>query len=136
MGDLAPEARDAEIAALLDEARKTPFRADRSALTAWLVRRDPEHHDLATIPWNRLPELRRAAPEFYDELAVTRSYVGLALKFVFGNGEDFNNEEYRNRQRFATPADAIGQCFTVLSKKQSASWILEGDIRACLDHTS
>jgi RNA-directed DNA polymerase len=33
-------------------------------------------------------------------------------------------------------ADAIGQCFTVLCKKQSAQWILEGDIKACFDRIS
>ncbi len=33
-------------------------------------------------------------------------------------------------------ADAIGQCFTVLCQKQSAQWILEGDIRACFDQIS
>ena len=27
-----------------------------------------EHHDLARIPWVRLPQLRKIAPEFYDNL--------------------------------------------------------------------
>ena len=31
-------------------------------------------------------------------------------------------------------ADAIDQCFTILSKAQSASWIFEGDIKGCFDH--
>ena len=30
-------------------------------------------------------------------------------------------------------ADAIEQCFLVLSKKHSAQWILEGDIKSCFD---
>ena len=33
-------------------------------------------------------------------------------------------------------ADAIAQCYGVLSKKASAQWILEGDIKACFDHAS
>lgn len=33
-------------------------------------------------------------------------------------------------------ADAIEQCFTVLSKKRSPEWILEGDIRSCFDEIS
>ena len=27
-----------------------------------------EHHDFPGVPWNRLPEVRRLAPEFYDGL--------------------------------------------------------------------
>src|SRR2546428_6406707 len=34
------------------------------------------------------------------------------------------------------PADAIEQCFTVLAKKASPQWLLEGDIRACFDEIS
>ncbi len=59
-----------------------------------------EHHDLAGIPWDKLPELRRIAPEFYDPLVKTTSYSGLAMKFIFGRKEDFeqsfDNENHRN----------------------------------------
>jgi RNA-directed DNA polymerase len=34
------------------------------------------------------------------------------------------------------PADAIAQCFTVLSNRFAPQWILEGDIRACFDRIS
>jgi len=33
-------------------------------------------------------------------------------------------------------ADAIRQCFNVLAKKDSAQWILEGDIKSCFDEIS
>lgn len=33
-------------------------------------------------------------------------------------------------------ADAIGQCFTVLSQRQSAEWVLEADISGCFDNIS
>lgn len=33
-------------------------------------------------------------------------------------------------------ADAIAQCFNLLSRKHSPQWILEGDIRACFDRIS
>jgi len=33
-------------------------------------------------------------------------------------------------------ADALEQCFTILSRRVSAPWILEGDIRACFDEIS
>lgn len=37
---------------------------------------------------------------------------------------------------FRSTADAIEQCFIILSRKYNASWILEGDIRACFDSLS
>lgn len=33
-------------------------------------------------------------------------------------------------------ADAIGQCFIVLSQRTAPSWVLEGDIRGCFDNFS
>jgi RNA-directed DNA polymerase len=42
---------------------------------------------------------------------------------------------YGFRPRRST-ADAIAQCFNTLSRKHSAQWILEGDIRSCFDKIS
>ena len=42
-----------------------------------------EHHDFPDIPWRRLPMLRRAAPEFYDNLKTHPSWTGLFLAFIF-----------------------------------------------------
>ncbi len=43
-----------------------------------------EHHDLPKVPWSRLPDVRRLAPEFYDNLHQTASYSGLTWQFHFG----------------------------------------------------
>ncbi|MEX2176989.1 MAG: fatty acid desaturase [Pirellulaceae bacterium] len=62
-----------------------------------------EHHDLMSIPWRRLPQLRRIAPEFYDDLEQIRSFTGLGLKFVLADRqefeEEFNHESHRNAAR-------------------------------------
>ena len=42
-----------------------------------------EHHDLMRVPWSRLPEVRRAAPEFYDTLVFHTSWTRLLLQFIF-----------------------------------------------------
>jgi sphingolipid delta-4 desaturase len=42
-----------------------------------------EHHDFHEIPWNRLPELKTMAPEFYDELRCHRSWFALLVTFIF-----------------------------------------------------
>ncbi len=41
-----------------------------------------EHHDIVTIPWSRLPQVRRIAPEFYDGLMSYSSWTTLMLRFV------------------------------------------------------
>lgn len=42
-----------------------------------------EHHDFPSIPWNRLPQLRKMAPEFYDSLKSLPSLSGLLVRFIF-----------------------------------------------------
>jgi sphingolipid delta-4 desaturase len=42
-----------------------------------------EHHDFPSIPWNRLPQLRAMAPEFYDSLKSHTSWSRLLWEFVF-----------------------------------------------------
>ena len=41
-----------------------------------------EHHDLPSVPWNRLPRLRALAPELYDGLVWHRSWAGLLWHFL------------------------------------------------------
>jgi sphingolipid delta-4 desaturase len=41
-----------------------------------------EHHDLVTVPWSRLPQIRRMAPEFYDNLHSYRSWTALLVRFT------------------------------------------------------
>ena len=42
-----------------------------------------EHHDFVGVPWNKLPTLKRRAPEFYDVLASYRSWTAVLLTFIF-----------------------------------------------------
>jgi sphingolipid delta-4 desaturase len=41
-----------------------------------------EHHDLVTVPWCRLPQVRRIAPEFYEGLHAYTSWTALLARFV------------------------------------------------------
>jgi sphingolipid delta-4 desaturase len=41
-----------------------------------------EHHDVMTIPWSRLPQIRRIAPEFYEGLHSYKSWTALLLHFL------------------------------------------------------
>ncbi|KAF2260115.1 sphingolipid delta4-desaturase, partial [Lojkania enalia] len=42
-----------------------------------------EHHDFPAIPWTRLPELKRIANEFYDELPRHESWVFVIWQFIW-----------------------------------------------------
>lgn len=41
-----------------------------------------EHHDVARIPWSRLPALRALAPEFYGPLHAELSWTALLWRFL------------------------------------------------------
>lgn len=85
-----------------------------------------EHHDLMTIPWRRLPELRRIAADFYDDLETIPSYTWLALQFVFAGPQyfeqNFNHEAHRNAARFKK-ADEVGVESADTSRLDAASTI-------------
>ncbi|MBY0425747.1 MAG: fatty acid desaturase, partial [Cytophagales bacterium] len=41
-----------------------------------------EHHDFPSVPWNKLPQIRSTASEYYDTLAYHLSYTKLLFKFL------------------------------------------------------
>lgn len=47
-----------------------------------------EHHDFPRVPWNRLPQVRAAAPEYYDDLLAHQSWGKLFYKFLFDRNLD------------------------------------------------
>ncbi len=57
----------------------------------------------------------------------------LAVLPVAENTADKNSYGFRPGR---STADAIGQSFLMLSRKNSATWVLEGDIRGCFDNIS
>ncbi|WP_017104459.1 reverse transcriptase domain-containing protein, partial [Vibrio tasmaniensis] len=54
----------------------------------------------------------------------------LALEPVSETFADLNSYGFRPNR---STADAVSQCFKCLALKQSAKWVLEGDIKACFD---
>jgi sphingolipid delta-4 desaturase len=42
-----------------------------------------EHHDFPSVPWNKLPELKRMANEHYENLGYHTSYTRLLFQFLF-----------------------------------------------------
>ena len=77
-------------------------------------------------------KLRPLSIPVMDDRAMQALHL-LALEPVSETLADRNSYGFRP---YRSTADAIGQCFTVLAQKQSAQWILEGDIKACFDRIS
>lgn len=42
-----------------------------------------EHHDFPSIPWTKVRQLKKIAPEYYNLLHVHKSWVGLLGTFIF-----------------------------------------------------
>ncbi len=42
-----------------------------------------EHHDFPSVPWHRLPRLRRMASGWYDSLVSHSSWTALLVRFLF-----------------------------------------------------
>jgi sphingolipid delta-4 desaturase len=60
-----------------------------------------EHHDLMTVAWFRLPEVRRRAPEFYDTLKSHTSWTRLLLRFLFDPSLSLYSRRLRSGQKGA-----------------------------------
>ena len=70
-------------------------------------------------------------PTLHDR--AMQALYALALAPIAETLADRNSYGFREGRRCA---DALEQCFTCLAKKTSASWVLEGDIKACFDEIS
>lgn len=70
-------------------------------------------------------------PTMFDR-AMQALYL-LALEPVSETTADRNSYGFRPMR---STADAIEQCFVNLSRKHSAKWVLEGDIKGCFDNIS
>lgn len=42
-----------------------------------------EHHDFPSVPWNKLPQIKKQAPDYYDTLRYHSSWAKLFVRFLF-----------------------------------------------------
>jgi len=84
------------------------------------------------IPKGAGPKVRPLGIPTMTDRAMQTLYK-LALDPIAETRADPNSYGFREGR---STADAIGQCFLSLCRKQSARWILEADIRSCFDQIS
>lgn len=56
-----------------------------------------EHHDFPEIPWTRLPDLKAAAPEFYEPLPSHSSWTQVMLAFITDPRWSLRNRRHPER---------------------------------------
>lgn len=67
----------------LDEKQETYSYYGPLNTVAFNVGYHNEHHDFPSIPWNKLPDLKEQAPEYYDTLKSHTSWTKLFFRFLF-----------------------------------------------------
>lgn len=68
-----------------------------------------EHHDFIRIPWSRLPEIKRIAPEYYEDLFAYKSWTASLLRFVFDTKASVFDRMTRKERRPTKGSYAIGE---------------------------
>ncbi len=84
------------------------------------------------IPKKHSPKLRPLSIPAMLDRAMQALYL-LALSPVAETTGDASSYGFRPRR---STADAMQRCFFLLSRRKSAKWVLEGDIRSCFDRIS
>jgi sphingolipid delta-4 desaturase len=64
-----------------------------------------EHHDFPSVPWNRLPQLRATAREYYDRLESHRSWSKLLLRFLTDKNVSLFSRTVRSNRGRVSLAD-------------------------------
>jgi sphingolipid delta-4 desaturase len=64
-----------------------------------------EHHDFPSIPWNKLPEIKKTAPEHYETLYYHKSWTKLFFRFLFDKEISLFNRILRKERGKVTLTD-------------------------------
>ena len=83
---------------VLDENQETYSYYGPLNVLAFNVGYHNEHHDFPSIPWNRLPELRKNAPSFYDSLKSHQSWTRLFFRFLFDKNVTLHSRILRDEK--------------------------------------
>lgn len=76
-----------------------------------------EHHDFPAVPWNKLGELRKIAPEYYLNLKHHKSWFRLFFTFIFSPRYDLFSRIIRNYEgKYGKDPDFMERNEPVLSK--------------------
>lgn len=81
---------------VLNEPQETYSYYGPMNIPAFNVGYHNEHHDFPSVPWNRLPQIKKMAPEYYDTLASHSSWTRLLFRFLFDSNVTLFSRVERN----------------------------------------
>jgi sphingolipid delta-4 desaturase len=93
---------------VLDEVQETYSYYGPLNAVAFNVGYHNEHHDFPSIPWNKLPQLRKEAPEFYYSLKSHQSWFKLFFRFLFDNNVTLHSRvlrEEKSKEKVYSPEE-------------------------------
>ena len=70
-----------------------------------------EHHDFPSVPWNRLPKIKEAAPLFYNTLFYHKSLIKLFFRFLFDKELSLYSRLVRQNRKKVTPTNSEKSLF-------------------------
>lgn len=83
-----------------------------------------EHHDFPSIPWNKLPQIRAAAPDYYNSLYYHKSWTLLFLKFLFDRELSLWSRIVRKNRGRVALADESKPDVDLISKEAKAEAVV------------
>ena len=83
---------------VLDETQETYSYYGPLNSLAFNVGYHNEHHDFPSIPWNKLPQLKDEAPQFYTSLKSHQSWTKLFFRFLFDNNVTLHSRILRDEK--------------------------------------
>jgi sphingolipid delta-4 desaturase len=66
-----------------------------------------EHHDFPSVPWNKLPQIKKMADEHYETLGYHTSYTRLLFRFLFDKELSLFSRTKRSNRGGKTPLSVI-----------------------------
>jgi len=79
-----------------------------------------EHHDFPSIPWNKLPELKRIASSYYNSLFAHYSWFRLFFRFLFDRKVSLFSRTVRNDRGRVALTDESKPDEEIFSKREKA----------------
>ncbi len=104
----------------LDENQETYSYYGPLNAVAFNVGYHNEHHDFPSVPWNKLPLLKKEAPAFYDTLLAHRSWTKLFVRFLFDKRISLYARTVRNERGKVKLTDESKPDLEIVNEKQIA----------------